>query len=189
MRSLIIGALLGAVIAFVWQGISWMALPWHCKSMKKIRNEEFVGWVLKENARKDGVYVIPHFDCDGDEQSASWKESAEQGPYVFASIRTKGISGSMLGNSVTSFVMFLILSGIATALLMRTGGLSYAGRVLFVFGIGTISAIVATIPMWNWFAFPMSYTLINLGDTLITWLLVGLGIAATTPSLPIKKKR
>jgi tRNA-2-methylthio-N6-dimethylallyladenosine synthase len=38
-------------------------------------------------------------------------------------------------------------------------------------------------------AFPMSYTLINLGDTLITWLLVGLGIAATTPSLPIKKKR
>lgn len=178
VRSIVLGAIIGGIIAFVWEGISWMALPWHCKSFKKIRNEEFVGWVVKENARKDGIYIIPNMSCDRDEAgTAKWKAAAERGPYIFASVATKGITTNMTGSLVTAFVMNVALAGLITFLVCQAVGLAYWGKVGLVTIIGLIAGVAGNIPMWNWFAFPANFTLINLADTIITWFFAGLGIA------------
>ena len=189
VRSVALGAIIGGIIAFAWGAISWTVLPWHCKTFKKIRNEEFVGWVVKENARKSGIYIIPGLSCGKDGAAKEkWASAAERGPYIFASVIPKGINPSMGGNLITSAITQIVLAGLVSFLLFHTAGLTYFGKVGLVTITGLFAGILGFIPMWNWFGFPTAFTAINLADSIITWFLAGLGIAAVISSSKKKTK-
>ena len=64
MKRIIIAAVLGAVIAYVWGVVSWMVLPWHSATMHNLPNEKLVVEQLRNGGLESGVYQIPAMPDD-----------------------------------------------------------------------------------------------------------------------------
>ena len=61
----------------------------------------------------------------------------------------------------------------------------YVGRVGFVLLLGLLPFFTLSFPYWNWYGFPTNFTLAQLADKLITYLVAGLVLAALVePSQP-----
>ena len=74
----------------------------------------------------------------------------------------------------------IIISRFLSALLLvkALGGVpSFGARVLFVTQLGLFARIVADIPYWNWYDFPLDYTISTIYDEVIGFFLVGLVLA------------
>ncbi len=39
LKSLVLGAILGGLTAFIWSFISWSVLPWHEKQLRSFQND------------------------------------------------------------------------------------------------------------------------------------------------------
>ena len=180
------GALIGGIIASIWGFISWKVLPWHDWAFQSFRNQEFVAWVLKENTKKDGTYLIPHFQ----QEEALWasqeqgvksdlkKKSQREGPFVQVQIKRKGLNTGGFMHYMTSFFTQCVGAGLISFLLLQGVELRYQGRLLFVTLVGLIVGVLGYVPKWNWFGGNFSLLLIHFIDLLITWFLVGLVLAA-----------
>jgi len=186
MGKAIFGGIIGGVIAFVWSFVSWMVLPWHDSAIQEFRNQEFVSWVLKENTKKDGVYVAPHMKS---QDEFAFKEMAqtqagENQPFVYVQIKRRGIDFTSAKHYIIAFLTQFIGATLISALLLQAKELRYGGRLLFVTLIGLLIGILSQVPNWNWMGGGTVFSLVMIADYVVTWFLAGLLLAAV-----IKPKR
>jgi hypothetical protein len=167
-KTLIKGALLGGILLFFWNFISWTFIPWHTATMKRFTDEGAAVAALRANAPGSAVYVYPTEDAT--------PEQVASGPTVFLSYSAAS-SGSMTQPLIFSFLQQLIAAGLVTALLLRTRGLTYWGRVGFVTLAGFTAGIVCFLPPWIWFKFAADYTMVMLADVTLSGFLLGLVLA------------
>jgi hypothetical protein len=167
-KPLIKGALLGGILLFFWNFISWTLLPWHTATMKRFSDETGAVTALRANAPKSAVYVYP--------TEGATPEQVAAGPTVFVSYST-GSSGSMAQPLIFSFLQQLLVAGLVTALLLKTRGLSFWGRVGFVVLAAFTAGVVCFLPPWIWFKFAPDYTLVMLADLTLSGFLLGLVLA------------
>jgi lipoprotein signal peptidase len=100
----------------------------------------------------------------------------QKGPIVIAAVRRGGF-GSFTRGLVVQLLSLMAAAFLLTWLLLQTRGLSYARRVAFVAVAGLSASVIVDLPNWNWWGFSGAYTVVNLADSLLTWLLAGLVIA------------
>ena len=179
------GGVVGALIAFVCGFFSWEVLPWHDWTFHSFPNQDFVGWVIKENVQKDGVYLI---SCSGRENSTPVSEQLEgqvgskklmpkERPFVYAQIKREGL-GDSFKQHILSFLAQLIGASLISFVLTRMRKSSYGGRLLVVTVVGLIAAVLGHIPNWNQFGGGDLFLLVNMADLVATWFLSGLVMAA-----------
>lgn len=186
MFRIIIGALIGAVIAFAWSFVSWMVLPWHDATMNKFSNQEFVSWVMKENAPKSGVYIAPYHESDTIDLTPdeikhnidAQKNAMIKGPFIFAQINLKGMDPTNPMVYIYSFLTQFVGAGLIGWILMQLGGHGYGKRLMVTLLIGLTVGILGYIPNWTWFGAGATYTLVGIADLVVTWFLAGLFLAA-----------
>jgi len=184
LKSLVLGTILGGVAAFLWSNVSWEILGWHEKTMLGFQNEEVVAGAIAENALKDGTYLLPGSQL-AEGLTADQKKAAQaamttrmqHGPIAIAAVRRGGF-GSFGRAIVLQLLILMAASFLLSWLLLQTSGLSYPRRVAFVAIAGLAASVIVDLPDWNWWGFSASYTLVNLADSVITWALAGLVIAA-----------
>lgn len=186
MFKILLASLLGGVIFFIWNSISWMALPWHTQTIHNLKNEEVVQSILQENTEKSGIYILPDQYQQAEPDSADSKTNIEKPsaqdsknqPFAFISYNAVGKEHNMNRSMVIALVNGIIASLIITLLLSCTTGLTYLARVFFITLIGLVSGLLGHVPNWIWWQFDTSYTLVMLADLIIGWTLAGLFIAA-----------
>ncbi|CCB88600.1 hypothetical protein [Simkania negevensis] len=192
MGRIIFGGILGGIIAFVWSFVSWMVLPWHEWTLQSFSNEEFVSWVIKENVKKDGVYIIPHKGSSKTALTPSElkdkvdpdKSKTKEGPFIYAQIKRKGIDYTSPKQYIISFLTQFVGASLISFLLLKAAESSYMGRLLFVTTMGLIIGVLGSIPNWNWFGGGNLFLLISVADLVITWFLAGLLMAAVVKQKP-----
>ena len=167
-KTLIKGALLGGIVLFIWNSASWTLIPWHTATMHRFSDEASTVAALRANAPRSGVYVFP--------TEGATPEQAQAGPTVFLSYCTGG-SGSMTKPLILSFLLQVIAAFLVTALLLRTRGLSFWGRVGFVTLAAFTAGVVCFLPPWIWFRFAADYTLVMMADLTFSGFLLGLVLA------------
>lgn len=185
MFRIIIGGLIGAVVAFAWSFVSWMVLPWHDVAMNKFTNQEFVSWVIKENAPCDGVYVSPYCDTKGVELSPEeikqnmdqQMDAMKKGPFIYTQVKLKGVDPTSPHIYIYSFLTQFIGAALISWLLLQTSS-GYGKRLLFVTVIGLIVGVLGFVPDWNWWGAGYKFTLVMVADLVVTWFLAGLVLAA-----------
>lgn len=158
-------ALIGGIIFFIWNAISWMGLPFHGSVLQTLPET----FVQQEVTLASGVYHYPGLD---DENLA--KRLAE-GPRIPLMVYIEGATpmfdplsflGSFFYNLITA--MFLLI------VLMKLGNKNLRSVVSSAVLIGLIIGFASDFPQMNWFMFPMNYTLINVADHLVGFTLLGL---------------
>ena len=77
--------------------------------------------------------------------------------------------GPLLGKQfVTDF-----LSALLAAWVLALGAFGFGKRVLISAELGLFAWLVVSVPYWNWYLFPLDYTLGLLGKYVLGWALSG----------------
>jgi hypothetical protein len=183
LKSLILGAVLGGITAFLWSFISWDLLPWHEKQLRSFQSEDEVSAIIASHAPQSGNYLLPtgppQEGLTGDQKKAAQEirmQKMQKGPLMFAAIRKEGF-GSFPKTLITQVLYQMLAALLLTWMLLQTTGLSYARRVAFLAVAGLAASVIADLPNWNWWGNSAGYTAVNLIDYTLTWLLAGLVIA------------
>ena len=182
-KSLILGTILGGLMAFVWSSISWELIGWHEKTMVAFHNEDEVSAVIASHAGQDGTYILPSMPPTvglTPEQKknviAAVMQKMQAGPIMVATVRRGGF-GSYSRGLIIQLLSLMAAAFLLTWLLLQTTGLSYARRVAFLAVVGLAASVIVDLPNWNWWGFSGPYTAVNLADSTLTWLFAGLVIA------------
>jgi hypothetical protein len=182
-KSLILGTILGGLMAFVWSSVSWELIGWHEKTMLGFQNEDDVAAVISSHATQDGTYILPSVPPTAGmtpEQKksalAAVMQKMQTGPIMVAAVRRGGF-GSYNRGLIVQLLSLMASAFLLTWLLLQTTGLTYARRVAFLAIVGLAASVIVDLPNWNWWGFSAAYTAVNLADSTLTWLVAGLVIA------------
>jgi hypothetical protein len=183
LKSLVLGAILGGLTAFVWSFISWDLCPWHENQLHSFQSEDDISSIISSHAPQSGNYLLPTGPSQ-EGMNANQKKAAEEirmqkmqkGPLMFAAIRKEGF-GSFPKTLITQLLYQMLAALLLTWMLLQTAGLCYARRVAFLAVAGLAASVIADLPNWNWWGYSGGYTAVNLADYTLTWLLAGLVIA------------
>ena len=188
LKSLVLGAILGGITAFLWSFISWSVLPWHLKQYHSFQNEDEVSTLVSSHAPESGIYLLPmgpsQEGMNVEQKKAATEirtQKMQKGPLMFAAVQHEGF-GSFPRVLLTQLIYEMLAALLLTWLVLQTAGLSYSRRVAFLAVAGLAASVVADLPYWNWYGFPAVYTAVNLIDYTLTWFLAGVVIAKVAPT-------
>jgi hypothetical protein len=184
IKRIIIGAVVGGVVMFIWGAIAWMVLPLHTPTIKEVPNEDELRAILKKNVTEPGFYVVPGWGHEGmtkeqhDAMMKVWEQKHREGPRMVGVLLPQGGDPMMAQYYVRGFALDLLAAFVAAWLLSKAaaGLASYGARVQFVTVTGLFAGIAVHLPYWNWLEFPTDYTIACMADVTIGWLLAGLAI-------------
>lgn len=59
LKSLVLGTILGGLVAFLWSSISWEVLTWHEKPILSFQNDEEVSAMIRSHTTESGMHIVP----------------------------------------------------------------------------------------------------------------------------------
>ena len=182
MKRTVITVIVGTLILFIWNAVSWMALPFHAQSMQTIPEAAINTDDLKAQMTEDGVYHYP--GLPENESEAAYQEIEEKlaaGPRITLMVYK---SGSTSFFDPMNFVWNLIFNLITVILLMgivkRLGNHSTRNILWTTIATGLVISFMSDLPTMNWFMYPLDYTMANILDYLVMMTLLGLLFAKYT---------
>ena len=166
---------------FIWNFVAHELLPLGEMGIKMMPNEEAVSSALGTNlGDTPGFYIFPSGGftpgMSGKEKEAAMKKSVEQmasGPAGLLVYRPKRIFNFPKRLAI-QFATDVVLALLAVFLLSRTRIVAAGGKIGFVFVAGILAAIATNIPYGNWYGFPKDYTLGQMIELVVGFLLVGI---------------
>ncbi len=178
MRILIAGVL-GGIAMFVWSSIAHVATPLGMLGFSQMKDEASVLPAMAAGVGETkGLYIFPWIDPADPKAQEIYIEKSKTVPSGLMVYRPAGegqeMSPAMLG---AEFVKETVQALIAAFLLSLTAIGAYLMRVTFVTLIYVSSAIATNVSYWNWYGFPLDYTLAQMTIELVAGLLAGLVIA------------
>jgi type IV secretory pathway TrbD component len=180
MRILVAG-LLGGIVMFIWGVAAHMLLPIGEAGMKGPVNEDTVISALRTGLpAEDGIYVLPYFDMkksSDDAAISAFVRKSEASPYAFVVYRAQGRDSMQMGANIAMQWISDTLAALAVAIVLAFTVASFGRRVLFAGLFGAFSWLTLSVPYWNWYRFPLDFTLASLAEQVIGWLLAGVVIA------------
>ena len=167
MGKLVNSAVVGGVIFFVWSSISWMALPFHAKTLKTFSNEAAIAQTMSAGANGSGVYLLPKM---------SKNAPAIKSSFVFLVYNQDGY-GNMGMRMFLGLLEDILTALVLTWLLSKSGISSFNGRVGFISGLAIFAGLAAHLTNSVWWGHSLAFTILEMADLLVGWTLAGLAMA------------
>ncbi|HEY0370236.1 MAG TPA: hypothetical protein VGC85_11610 [Chthoniobacterales bacterium] len=183
--KLLLTALVGAVVIFVWEFAAHMFTPLGEAGLNYLPAPEAVSSSLQSAiVGHAGMYIFPTGGLTADSSRAEKQKAMERmneemktrpsGLLIYKPAGTEFKFGKSLAvQFITDFAKALLAIG----LLAQTRLVSFGRRVGFVVLAGCLAAIVTNIPYWNWYAFNGTYTISQIATEIIGFFFAGLVIA------------
>lgn len=176
MKKIIISALIGALIVFVYQAASWMFLGIHANSTKAAANSEEVMSVLNTNMKESAVYDIPYWDMKANpEEQEKMAKEAEGKPWARISYHTSW-SGGMGAPMARGYLLDLVAMFVLALIISKSEG-SFSNRFMMGIYMSVYTLCLSVLMDWNWWATPGAYVAGILTDTIVIGILSGLWMA------------
>jgi hypothetical protein len=170
MLRILIAGLLGGLAMYVFLSVAHLS-PLGQVGVHALPNGDAVISQIGDAAGgKAGLYFVP--------DNMAKKPSAAKGPFALVSFTPAaptGLSPAQLG---FEFFSELVESILAAWLLAQAALATYGARVAFVTVIGVVAAILSEAPYWNWYSFPLDFSLANAAMQVVGFLVAGLAMAA-----------
>jgi hypothetical protein len=176
---ILVAALLGAIAMFVWTSIAHVATPLGMTGFSQIPNEAPVLSAM-QTAMGDhaGLYFYPWFDKHDPKAMEKSAESQKVKPHGLLIYNPPGVNMDanmtpmLVKEFIKQFAQALIAAWIAS---MIVGG--FGLRWAAVTGMFVSSAIAVNLSYWNWYHFPLDYTLAAVVMELVSGIVAGAAIS------------
>jgi len=166
---MIIGALVGGLILFIWQFLSWTITGLHDSQMAYTPNQDAVMEVLAENL-EEGSYFLPTVakDTPSDEAQQFMKDM-EGKPWATISyheVYSNNMATNMIRGYTVNFLAVLLLCWV----LLKFANLSFSSALITSLAVGFIGYLTVNYINSIWFE---GNTIPDLIDVIVSWGLVG----------------
>ncbi|HTC77568.1 MAG TPA: hypothetical protein VK657_03085 [Terriglobales bacterium] len=180
-----IAGVLAGIAMFLWSGLAHDVLPLGTTGIKEIATEApFLTAVRAAGGDSSGFYIFPGIGLGlpREQQRAAmqkYPEKVAENPSGILVYHPPG-QGEVMGAKLlgTEFLTELAETLLAVFLLSLTRLETFGARAGFIALVGVLAAITTNIPYWNWYGFPMSYTVAYMSIEVIGFLVAGLVAAA-----------
>jgi hypothetical protein len=173
MKRSFIGALVGAIIIFIWQFLSFAALNLHGANHKYTPNQDAILNAVTSNITEEGGYIIPNLAPDKQTSEDHEKFMADQNgkPSVHV-LYHKSMEYNMTMNMVRGFLSNVIMLLLFCWILGKINMPSFATVFLISLALGLIIFINQPYTGHIWFQFfdIKAYLL----DCILSWGVCGL---------------
>jgi hypothetical protein len=177
MRVLIAGVI-GGIVMFIWASVAHVATPLASVGLKAMPGEAGALTALHQSlGDKPGLYFFPFMQGSPSDARAmaAQKAALQAGPSGLLAYQPPGTGGMGMGRLVTEFVLELVESVLAAAILVGAAG--FSRRLGIAALIGVIAAMATNFSYWNWYGFSLDYTLANAFTELMKFVFAGAAIA------------
>lgn len=175
MKRTLTGGIVGGLLIFIWQSLSWMALNLHQPANKYTPNEAVILQTLAANLPEEGGYVLPGMPEDVSHEEAE-KIMNESNGKPWASIQyhknhradMPAMVMNMIRGLISNIIMVILLIWILNKINMKTFGTVF-GSCLAI-GLITFINQPYTGNIWYEFFDIWAYLI----DAVASWGLCGL---------------
>ncbi len=186
MKKILIGSLVGAVILFAWNAISWMVMPTHLHTFHHTPAQDSILNVLKNSGLSTGAYMLPSadntnvsaFDSDYRKKCEEMMKSTVGKPaatiFYVSAVHDMGAAPMLKGFLYTLIAVFCACVLLSFAFQSNA---SFFMRWWMVMLIAIIYTMQGPMMGHNWMWEPWHYTKGFICDAFIGWGLTGLWLA------------
>jgi hypothetical protein len=176
MRVLIAG-LLGAVAMFIWTSIAHVATPLGQIGFHQVPGEAAVLSAMRGAiGERGGLYFFPWTDMNAPDAMEKAAEAMKTNPSgLLLYTPAGGASTNMTPQLVAEFLKQLAQALIAAWIVAQLAG--FARRALAVALIGVSASFATNVSYWNWYGFPLDYTMAQIFIEIVSGVLAGVVIA------------
>jgi hypothetical protein len=176
---LFMAALLGGVVMFLWGFVAHMLLPVGDMGLRTPTNEDAVLAAVRDNLPGEGVYVLPWLGPDAmkdTDRAKAYAAKVDASPYAWIVYQPQARNAlDMSGNLAREFATNLACAAIVAFLMLGVAGF---GRRLQVAALmGLFGWLAISVPYWNWYRFPLDFTLGSFLEQVVGWALAGAAMA------------
>src|SRR5688500_8516398 len=177
MRILIAG-IIGGIVMFIWNSVAHMALPLGEMGFETAADQDTAIAAVQATATSgEGIYMLPGMSPE------QWRDEAartafvdkyKSSPYAFVVHVPSGnpATSTMVPNLIKQFVTDT-LAAIVAAWVLALGAFGFGKRVAIAGAFALFGWLIISVPYWNWYLFPASFTARTLITQLVCWLMVG----------------
>ena len=180
MRVLVAG-LIGGIVMFLWGVAAHMALGLGEVGLRLPANENVALSGLQEGlGGKAGIYMLPALDPKqmGDPSVVqAYSIKAVRSPYAWVVYQPQGTDMMQMGPQIGRQWASDTLSALALAFVMGLAVVGFRRRLAIAATAAIFAWLSTMLPYWNWYRFPLDFTLAALIEQIIGWLLAGAAMA------------
>jgi hypothetical protein len=171
-KKWIIGSLVGTIIVFAWQALSWTAIVVHDKQMKYTPAQDEILALLNSKITDEGLYSMP---SGATEKEAMDRAEQNEGKPWASIIYHKEYHMKMGMRLTRAFLIDLVLVISLIYVLTRGGAVPIARRVFSgAVAWGLAFFLAGEYMGHNWFDLPWHMIGPNLIDNLVSWSICGI---------------
>lgn len=172
MKKLVIGAIVGGLLVFIWQTLSWTVLQLHEKEYTKAPGADTIMQALNSNIKEDGQFRLPWVDPNtGSEQMSKIMEDMKGKPWAVVTYH-KSYDADMLTNILKGLAAAIISALFVCWILTTNPNRTFGGIFIATVLIGITGFLYIPFNNHLWWEQPGAVT--NLVDVLISWGLCGI---------------
>ncbi len=173
MKKWLIGSLLGAILVFLWQFLSWTMLGIHDGEAKYTPAQDSIMSYLSSVIKEDGMYMLPTVPPGSSMKDGEALAEKMNGKPFATVVYKSSYVRSMTKPMIRGFLVDLFLVFSLIYILTR-GGTPKAMRIVAgSVAVGLFTFLVGPYTAHNWFQVPMEAITGHLIDAIVAWGLVG----------------
>lgn len=174
MKKTIIGAIVGGIILFIWQFLTWGALNLHEAQQKYTPKQDSILAYLNTQFSEDGAYMMPTFAPGTSSDEMKKQMKASEGKPWAQVVYHKSMPGmsKMFMNMGRGLVVNIVIMWLLCWLLVKIPAPSFGTVFIGTLGTGLIVFLHAPYTMHIWYG---SFDLMaHFVDALLSWGVAGI---------------
>lgn len=172
MKKLIIGALVGGILLFIWQFLSWTVLNLHNNAYQYTDKQDAIMSFLSTQIEKEGQYMLPSLppDATHEQHEAAMKTMAGK-PWALIQYR-QSMDTNMGSNMIRGLIVDMLIVGFFCALISRMNALNFIAIFISALFVGMI--VFFNVPYTNHIWFKGFDLMAYFIDCIVGWALIGI---------------
>lgn len=181
-KKILLGGLVGGVVVFIVSAIFHMATSLGEYGFKVLPNEDAALSSMRTSIPESGLYLFPAADVTQGNSAANqtaYLAKYKSGPVGLLAY-SKGGADLQFGKLLVNQFLFSLFGALFLAWILgiTASATTYGSRVLIVLLASLFAGFIYALPYWNWYKFPLDYTVAYVGTWTVSWFLAGLAMAA-----------
>ena len=172
MKKLIIGALVGGLIIFICQTLSWAMLNLHHASQEYTPKQDSIMAYLNTQFSEDGSYLLPNSPSHTSQEEMMKRMEPYKGKPWMQIEYHKSLDTNMVANILKGFVVDIIMVALMCWILMKLSPSTFSTIFLACILTGIIVFLNSPYTVHIWY--PKADIWVHLHDALVSWALCGI---------------
>jgi hypothetical protein len=186
MKRILIAAVAGGLIVFIWTAIAHMATPLGTAGMSVFPPDEEPKIIdaMKTGLPGSGLYFFPGLDMRATptpEQQKAWEARITSGPFGLLVFNARGGSPLSPAQLLTELASTMLAAAVA-AYLASLMAAPTVTRAIAVSLLALFASLSIGASYWNWYGFPTAFVAAEALTEFVGWLLGGFAIARIVPA-------